>query len=196
MNIRIFNSSILILIFILFSCKDIKDVQDVSEVNDYEEEDTEDVDFADENTLEGLIAKYKLSSEERLAVQFLKGVLTNPLIAKDVVGVKNYTEEEFREFLVMLGASKTKEAIADIVVTMKARDEVRNAIYDIPDENPQKQNFESQFNEKEEEYFKDLKISCSSDEGYEGAYIALRATSDSFMFKAIKGQIDDALNEN
>ncbi|WKC58716.1 hypothetical protein [Borrelia sp. P9F1] len=196
MNIRIFKSLILILVFMFFGCKDIKDAKNISLLDD-DEEDAEELDFEeDENTVEGLIAKYQLSSVEGHAVQYLKSVLTNPLIAKDVVGVKNYTEEEFHEFLLILGLNKTKEAIADIVVTMRARDEVQDAIYDMADDHPQKQNLESQLKEKEEEYLRDLKISCSSDEGYEGAYIALRANSSSFLFKALKGQIDDILSSN
>ncbi|UGQ16769.1 MULTISPECIES: hypothetical protein [unclassified Borrelia] len=194
MNMRTFKSLILILVFMFFGCKDIKDAKNVGLLDeDDEEEETEDFDFEDENTIEGLIAKYQLSPEERHAVQYLKSVLINPLIANDVAGIKNYTEEEFHEFLLMLGLNKTKEAIADIVVTMRARDEVQDAIYDMADDHPQKQNLESQLKGREDEYLKDLKISCSSDEGYEGAYIALRANSSSFMFKALKGQIDDTL---
>ncbi|QMU99637.1 hypothetical protein F0310_04290 (plasmid) [Borrelia sp. A-FGy1] len=194
MNIQIFKS--LILILMLFSCKDIKNTHDMSEVKDYEDKEIENADSDDVNTLESLVEKYQLSSEEQMAVQFLKSVLTNPLIAKDAEGVKNYTEEEFHEFLTIMGANKTKEAISEIVITMTARDNVRNAIYSIPDDHPQKQNFENQFKEKEEKYLRNIKIACSSNEGHEGAYIALRSISDSFIFKALKSQIEDTLNEN
>nr|WKT13936.1 hypothetical protein LKV13_04805 [Borrelia sp. BU AG58] len=198
MNIRIFKILVpmFALVFVFFGCKDIKDAKNLSLLDEDEDESTEDADFYDEGTIEGLVIKYQLSSEERRAVQYLRGVLTNPLVAQDVSGIKNYTEDDFYEFLLMLGADKTREAVSDIVVTMKARDEVKDTIYDIADDHPQKQNFEGQLNEKEEEYLRDLKISCSSDEGYEGAYIALRANSSAFMFQAIKGQIEDTLREN
>ncbi|AWG43271.1 hypothetical protein CR532_04555 (plasmid) [Candidatus Borreliella tachyglossi] len=203
MNMNIFKILILSLVFLYFGCKRNKDndlgiVDEFSNVMsfDVESNSNTDEDSNEERTLEGLIAEFDLSMEERGAVEFLRTAITNPSIAKDKVGIKTYTEEEFYEFLATLEVDKTREAIADIVITLKARDDARNAIYDLADDHPQRQNFESQLDEKEQQYLRELKIVCSSENGYDGAYLGLKANRDAFIFKSLKGQIDDSANAN
>ncbi|AHH04006.1 Hypothetical protein BHY_1055 (plasmid) [Borrelia nietonii YOR] len=189
---------LLILLMILFCCCEDEDyVSNLGLGYDYDDIASSDLDIGltfDHPSLENLIVNFNLSGEERIAVRFLRSALTDPTIAEGA-GIRTYSDDEFYEFLVILGASKTKEAIADIIVTLRVRDEILNAIYEFADGHSQRDTFEIELDAKEREYLKTLKIACGSDNGYKGAYMALKLSDCSEIFIPLKRQVYDVLHK-
>ncbi|AFI31790.1 hypothetical protein Q7M_1082 (plasmid) [Borrelia crocidurae str. Achema] len=148
----------------------------------------------DNVSLEKLISDFDLSNEEKQAVRFLRSALTDSTILDDMSHIRTYSDDEFYEFLVILNADKVKEAVADIVLTLKVRDEILDAIYEFADGNPRKDTFEMQLNVKEKEYLKTLKVACCGDSGYNGAYLALKLANHAGIFASLKRQVYDVLH--
>ncbi|WP_240326167.1 BTA121 domain-containing protein surface lipoprotein [Borrelia miyamotoi] len=193
---RIFQFLILLLALLFCCCDDVEYNDDASFDHTFEYFDGSDFDIGldfDYRLLEGLAINFKLSEEEKIAVRFLRRALTDPMIAKDVPNVSTYSDDEFYEFLFILNAARTKEAVSDIVMTLRVRDEILeiiradSKIYD----------FKDRLISKEKEYLKNLKVACSSDRGYEGTYLSLISSDNSFIFGALRNQIYyDFMNVN
>ncbi|WP_235048147.1 BTA121 domain-containing protein surface lipoprotein [Borrelia persica] len=148
----------------------------------------------DNASLERLISDFDLSDEEKQAVRFLRSALTDSSVAEGMSDIRTYSDDEFYEFLVILNASKVKEAIADIVVTLGIRNSILDAIYEFADGNLNRDSFEVQLDMQEREYLKTLKVACSGDNGYSGAYWALKSANCSELFKPLKRRVYDVLH--
>ncbi|AHH11119.1 BTA121 domain-containing protein surface lipoprotein [Borrelia coriaceae] len=190
---------LLLLFIVLFCCcENKKHIHDLGLDYDFRDFSNSDADIgfaSDYFSLENLLANFDLSQEERMAVRFLRNALTDPTIEDDVPDIHTYSDDEFYEFLVVLNASKTREAIADIVLTLKVRDEILDIIHEFADGHPKKDSFELQLAAKQREYAKILKIACSSNSDYRGAYLALKLSDCSEMFLPLRKQVYDILHK-
>ncbi|AHH08986.1 BTA121 domain-containing protein surface lipoprotein [Borrelia anserina] len=193
------NSKIFILLMILFCyCEGKDNVSDFEIDDNFDDIASIDMDIGltfDYFSLENLISDFNLTSKERIAVRFLRSALTDPTIAADMLDVYTFSDDEFYEFLVVLDAFKTKEIIADIVSTLRVRDEILDIIYGLSDKYPKKNNFEVQLAAKEKEYLKILKMSCIGCCSYKEVYRVLKSSDCSAFFTLLKRQIYDTLHE-
>lgn len=191
--------NILILLVVLFCCcEDEEYVNNLGLGYNFDDIASSDLDIGlafDHPSLENLMTDFNLSGEEKIAVRFLRSALTNPTIAEGIPNVRTYSDDEFYEFLVVLSSAKIKEAVADIVVTLRVRDDILDAIYELTDGHPKRDGFEVQLATKQREYLKFLKISCGGDNGYKGAYLSLKMANCSNVFTSLKRKIYDVLHE-